>query len=267
MDKKNPGLPDLSPEDLANPQARVVVNGIVVQLWQVAHLFGLRHEVPSAAARAGASAADFRSLHPSARPPRGEGAAGAPAARPSGGAGAGVKAAPPAAVLPILLPADAITPARGERQAAAGEAGSGGGGSWTRDFYRRMDEAVKEAWAEGRPGARRAAAAAHLRRTRSEIGQGGWPSPSLPPPSRLLPPLPPLRCWEPSTSSTSSSAPVVAFPPAPGFTVSTAPATTGGWYVDSHCFTPFWLFQAPEIFTWLRTAPDAPDIPHWGINS
>ncbi|KAL2262498.1 hypothetical protein VTK26DRAFT_1131 [Humicola hyalothermophila] len=214
MDRKMPSLPRLTSEELANPQTSFSLNGIVVRLWQVAHLFGLDFEVPEAGARAGATAADIRGLYLDRRregtaPPSHPTAVGEPDA---------------SAASPTLPPADAASRRR-QRQTEAGEESSEDVRERIRAFYRQLDEAAEATWgAGGRQGAGRADLARNLRRTRSEIGSGAWPPCTLPPPAGPLPPVPPL----PPSLGVPGQGPSTRRAPMP--TPTPAPATpTGTW--------------------------------------
>jgi hypothetical protein len=63
INSNRPDVPHLDAEDLQNPFTIVVVEGITVRLWQVAHLYGLRHPVPSPKSRYGATSEDVRGLY------------------------------------------------------------------------------------------------------------------------------------------------------------------------------------------------------------
>ena len=63
MDEVGQHLPGLTPEELANPYTRLSINGLEVQLWQVAHLYGVTHDIPRTIPKSGASAHDFRALY------------------------------------------------------------------------------------------------------------------------------------------------------------------------------------------------------------
>ena len=63
MDEVGQRLPGLTPEELANPYTRLSINGLEVQLWQVAHLYGVTHDIPGTIPKSGASARDFRALY------------------------------------------------------------------------------------------------------------------------------------------------------------------------------------------------------------
>ncbi|KAH6623643.1 hypothetical protein F5144DRAFT_583929 [Chaetomium tenue] len=63
MNRKERRLPRLTPEELANPCTRISLDGVEVQLWQVAHVYGISHDMPSPDLRGGASSHDFRALY------------------------------------------------------------------------------------------------------------------------------------------------------------------------------------------------------------
>ncbi|KAK4235338.1 hypothetical protein C8A03DRAFT_17907 [Achaetomium macrosporum] len=67
MDRIEAGLPLLTPDELADPQTRIMINGFRVRLWQVAHLYGVNHGSPGVTPRPGASATYFRRLCPRQR--------------------------------------------------------------------------------------------------------------------------------------------------------------------------------------------------------
>jgi hypothetical protein len=62
MDEADEGLPRLTNEELANPYTRISYQGFEIQLWQVAHIYGVDHDMPDAEWRAGASSSDFRAF-------------------------------------------------------------------------------------------------------------------------------------------------------------------------------------------------------------
>ncbi len=63
MDEVGQRLPGLTPEELANPYTRLSIDGLEVQLWQVAHLYGVTYDIPRTMPRSGASARDVRAHH------------------------------------------------------------------------------------------------------------------------------------------------------------------------------------------------------------
>ncbi|EAQ83190.1 predicted protein [Chaetomium globosum CBS 148.51] len=63
MNRKERRLPRLTAEELANPCTRISLDGVEVQLWQVAHVYGISHDMPSPDLRGGASSQDFRALY------------------------------------------------------------------------------------------------------------------------------------------------------------------------------------------------------------
>lgn len=63
MDEVNEGLPPLTDEELGNPYTRISFRGFEIQLWQVAHLYGVNHDMPDTEWRAGASSSDFRAMY------------------------------------------------------------------------------------------------------------------------------------------------------------------------------------------------------------
>ncbi|KAL2019924.1 hypothetical protein VTK56DRAFT_9016 [Thermocarpiscus australiensis] len=67
MDRESQDLPQLTPEDLADPHAPVTINGITAPLWQVAHLLGLDHSNLSPGSSPRASSTGVHRLYPTGR--------------------------------------------------------------------------------------------------------------------------------------------------------------------------------------------------------
>jgi len=64
MESQSERLPQLSPEELRNPHTKLKVNGMVMELWQVAHLYGIDVSTPDWEHRTGATAMDVqRAFH------------------------------------------------------------------------------------------------------------------------------------------------------------------------------------------------------------
>lgn len=193
-------LPALTPEELANPYTRISFDGLELQLWQVAHLYGVTHDVPGAFTRIGASAGDFRALNLRRRE-RGTTSSNIPApvtARPVAGDR-------PSGNSSIFA---ASSTARGQaRQPETLERDCDDLGTSTHDLLRLIDELVEEAWSEeleeDEEVVDHTAAASIVAPLRTHLNarwtpshplplwaDSSYPAPSHPPPNRPLPALP-----------------------------------------------------------------------------
>ncbi|KAK3317890.1 hypothetical protein B0T19DRAFT_301309 [Cercophora scortea] len=64
MNAHTPDLPQLTEEQLKNPYTAVLINNVSLQLWQVAHMYGISHDVHGHQHASGATEKDLRRLHP-----------------------------------------------------------------------------------------------------------------------------------------------------------------------------------------------------------
>ncbi|KAL2176577.1 uncharacterized protein P884DRAFT_278279 [Thermothelomyces heterothallicus CBS 202.75] len=190
-------LPRLTQEELANPCTRISLDGVEVQLWQVAHIYGLSYEMPSPSLRGGASSQDFRSL-PSRERDEGTEIPGVPGPLTSSGC-SNVNERTPFTDLPIAPLR--ISPRREVQQRIrrSAESDSSCHGSGTQDILRLIDELVDECWSDGIdekeaqdktavPVATLSDPAPRMPRIKGAI----WADPSFPPPAHPPPagPLP-----------------------------------------------------------------------------
>ncbi|KAL2134354.1 hypothetical protein VTI74DRAFT_409 [Chaetomium olivicolor] len=67
MDQANESLPLLTPEQISDPNTQITVGRIPVRLWQVAHLYNIKYDLPGLPEREGTSSQDVRMLHPALR--------------------------------------------------------------------------------------------------------------------------------------------------------------------------------------------------------
>lgn len=196
MDSVHLGLPQLTAEELANPHTRITINGITVHLWQVAHLYGVQHNIPRPGPANGASASDFRRLHAS----RHDAQAASPGPLTSL-TDATTGGLPPAYSLTDspTLPSSSSTSTRPQ---LPGPHGASRDTFEMRNLFRILDELVDECWpdgssSQGGAGQTRTVRAGTALGTKSLTTQ----PPLWPPPAKPLPPLPiqaPLRCDTPT---------------------------------------------------------------------
>ncbi|KAK4131029.1 hypothetical protein BT67DRAFT_436550 [Trichocladium antarcticum] len=179
-------LPQLTPQQQADPYAMITINGVSVQLWQVAHIYGLAYDIPRLAVRSGASSSDFRRWHPRPRGPRTVSAA---AASPARGQLSSCDS-------PTLPPHDPTT-RKSKRQVSRACGRGGRVDTSTRDLHCLLDDLIDGAWSddEGGPSGGCATAAPDTPDTprlgtRPSDGQTSAEPPG-PPPTRPLPPAPP----------------------------------------------------------------------------
>ena len=187
MDGVALSVPRLTPQELADPCTIITINGISVQLWQVAHLYGLDYDIPSLPTRSGASSTDFRRLHTRARDQRTshsnrptDAAAGLPA---QGKHHAESPTLPPSRLATRELPREL----RSFRTSQSSKDEND-----TCHLLHLLDDLIDEAWSDGSEERTRlvtAAPASTRLETRSGSGQAYWALPG-PPPTRSLPPLP-----------------------------------------------------------------------------
>ncbi|KAK3689658.1 hypothetical protein B0T22DRAFT_176304 [Podospora appendiculata] len=64
MNAHRSDLPQLTEEQLRNPYTAVLINNVSLQLWQVAHMYGISHDVHGHQHASGATEEDLRRLHP-----------------------------------------------------------------------------------------------------------------------------------------------------------------------------------------------------------
>ncbi|KAH6847247.1 hypothetical protein B0I37DRAFT_308927 [Chaetomium sp. MPI-CAGE-AT-0009] len=192
MNRNERRLPRLTPEELANPCTRISLDGVEVQLWQVAHVYGVSHDMPSPDLRGGASSQDFRALY-STQGGRGIVSSGSSTDTRAGDI-TGQGSLPGLPILPLNIP----TRRHAQRPTPRDDGPSDPG---TNDLVRLIDDFVDKGW----PGeseeeesqiAIATPAATSPRATPPKIEGVIWADPSFPPPShpppdRPLPPLPP----------------------------------------------------------------------------
>ncbi|KAK3290604.1 uncharacterized protein B0H64DRAFT_411654 [Chaetomium fimeti] len=189
MDRNERRLPQLTPEELANPYTRISLDGVEVQLWQVAHVYGVSHDMPSPDLRAGASSQDFRTLY-STQDSRGI-ASTNPSTDTRAGSITEQRPLPSLPVLPLNIPTRPQTQHPTPRV-------DGHRDLKTNDLLRLIDDFVDKGW----PGEVEAeqsqitttTPAVTPTRTTLKIEGVIWSDPSFPPPSHPPPdgPLPPL---------------------------------------------------------------------------
>ncbi|KAH6615555.1 hypothetical protein B0J18DRAFT_493432 [Chaetomium sp. MPI-SDFR-AT-0129] len=144
MNRPNMELPRLSAEELANPCTRISLDGVEVQLWQVAHLYGVHHDMPSPALRHGASSEDFRALYANywGRTPQ-------PTSQGVDYGGMGTSGYMTTA--PLMLASSAqppIIPTRAEQRDPTLRSSSAGSSSGTQDLLQMIDDAGRN-WHQG----------------------------------------------------------------------------------------------------------------------
>ncbi|KAK4033053.1 hypothetical protein C8A01DRAFT_50292 [Parachaetomium inaequale] len=194
MDRTDQRLPRLTQEELANPYTRISLDGIELQLWQVAHVYGVSHDMPSPTLRAGASSRDFRVLYSRQR----DRGAASPTIPTNIGI-ANITEGRHVANSPIV---PSSIPERREAQRPAQRVtvrGNGRDDSETHNLLRLIDELVDESWSSEEenkePQHTTAVSVATLLGTASNIKGIIWADPSFPPPlhpppNRPLPLLP-----------------------------------------------------------------------------
>jgi len=191
-------LPALTPQELAKPYTRISFDGLEVQLWQVAHLYGVSHDIPRELRKSGASASDFRAFNLRWRD-RGPTSSNIPT--------------PATDRLENRTFADfsrlpsGIAASCRVQQPKAREDNCNGLDTSTHDLLRLIDELVEEAWLEEPEEEEEATDHSAMASTVAPlrtISNGGWApahplplwtDPSYPPPLRPAPtwPLPSLR--------------------------------------------------------------------------
>ncbi|KAL2194806.1 hypothetical protein P885DRAFT_41602 [Corynascus similis CBS 632.67] len=187
MDEDGQRLPRLSQKELTNPYTRISLDGIEVQLWQVAHIYGVNHSIPSLSLRAGACSQDFRSLFRKSR--------GKTTTVPDVLTTLSVCDVNTRSPFPDLLPPTLSIPAG--KQVQHPEGGVNHDHNFgTNDVLRLIDEMIDEWWFTGEDEAETQGKtkfpAATLLETKPRIEGVMWANPSFPPPSHLPPngPLP-----------------------------------------------------------------------------
>ncbi|KAL2163535.1 hypothetical protein VTH06DRAFT_5593 [Thermothelomyces fergusii] len=191
MGRTDRRLPSLTEEELANPCTRISLDGVEVQLWQVAHIYGLNYEMPSPSLRGGASSEDFRLLWPRAR----DGGTEPPNRLTSGGSSNVNESTP---FTDRSMPPVGVSPRREIQQRIRHptESDSSSHGSGTRNILRLIDELVDECWRDGidkgKSQDKTAVPVTALSDTAPRIEEATWADRSFPPPSHPPPrgPLP-----------------------------------------------------------------------------
>ncbi|KAK4154327.1 hypothetical protein C8A00DRAFT_14558 [Chaetomidium leptoderma] len=196
MDRANQSVPWLTPEVQANPHTRILVNGLEVELWQVAHLYGVNHDVPDPMIRSGATSTNIRALY--SRPRDEEMASSYPPSDTYAGTTTEGRPLPDSPTLPSRTSVH-----RGLQCSSVCDDESHG--LDTHDLLRMIDELVDEAWLneageEETEYATTASEAAPLgtltdaeRTALSPLplyANLSFPPPPYPPPTAPLPPLP-----------------------------------------------------------------------------
>ncbi|KAK4250065.1 hypothetical protein C7999DRAFT_12219 [Corynascus novoguineensis] len=192
MDKDGQRLPPLSQQELTNPYTRISLDGIEVQLWQVAHIYGVDHSMPSLSVRAGACSQDFRSLFPRSR--------GKITAVPDVLTTLSVCDVNTRSPFPDILTPTLSIPARRQVRHIPiqhpEESDSHDHDFGTNDVLRLIDEMIDEWWftggGEAETQSKTEFPAATLLETKPRIEGVIWANPSFSPPSHLPPngPLP-----------------------------------------------------------------------------
>ena len=235
MSSTDQHIPRLTPEELANPHTGISINGVEMQVWQVAHIYGVAHAMPSTMPRSGASARDFRALYPRQRDGR--------TAPLSALANDAIGVVTENQLLPSsLAPAPLTISARnGQQHREEDKADRDTLG--IQDILGLIDELAEESWSDGsdwsdglddfdlfkhpnqntvdgirgswqlneaeriqRAHATSTPAAPGSRRASPLWAEPSYPPPMYPPPNRPLPPLPPPP-QQPATARTSGSEP------------------------------------------------------------
>lgn len=193
MERNERRLPRLTPEELANPYTRISLDGVEVQLWQVAHVYGISHDMPSPDLRAGASSQDFRTLY-STTAPVGRETTSSTSTDTSASDVIEQRPLPSLPVLPLNIPSK-----RGAAQRPRPR-DDGRPSPDTNDLLRLIDDFADTRWpAEVEPEEPQVATTTPTVTsvgTASKLEGVVWADPSFPPPSHpppntSLPPLPP----------------------------------------------------------------------------
>ena len=222
MERNERRLPRLTPEELANPCTRISLDGVEVQLWQVAHVYGISHDMPSPDLRAGASSQDFRTLY-SATAPVSRGTASSTSTDTGASNVTEQRPLPSLPVLPLNIP----TRRRAQRPRPRDD---GRPDPDTNNLLRLIDDFADTRWpAEVEPEEPQVdttTPAVTAIGTTPKLEGVIWADPSFPPPphpppNEPLPPLPPQPPQPPQPARIRQSGPR----PRLRLATATAPAT------------------------------------------